>query len=104
MNKQLTGRMIITYLAIKYNNRWDDIYQAIKAKELVSDQSVFNALDSIKGSYVCLIDSNYPNALKSIIKPPFVVFLDKLDRINIQDKSSDKYLTYFDLSSSMVGA
>jgi predicted Rossmann fold nucleotide-binding protein DprA/Smf involved in DNA uptake len=104
MNKQLTGRMIITYLAIKYNNRWDYIYEAIKAKELVDHQSVVDAIDSIKGTYVCIIDSNYPDALKKISFPPFVVFLHESDRQNINDLSSNAYLKHFDIADAMIGA
>ena len=104
MNKQLTGRMIITYLAIKYHNNWMNIYNAIKNKELVTESVVLETLDTIKGSYVTIIDSNYPDSLKSVYKPPFVVFLDQNDRSFIQDEYSYDFLNHFESLEAKVGA
>lgn len=104
MNKTITGRMIIAFLAVKYNNNWLNIYQAIKNKELVDQSTIAETLSSIKGDYVCIIDKDYPDSLKKIPMPPFVVFLDKSDRIAIKDKSSDKYLEHFETANAVIGA
>jgi DNA processing protein len=104
MNKKITGRMIVTFLAVKYENDWDSIYSAIKSKEYVDKSIIAKTLEKIQGEYVCIIDSDYPDTLKKLFKPPFVVFLDKDDRDIINDKSSKKYLKHFDLNVSRLGA
>lgn len=105
MDKFLTGRQIITFLAVKYHNDWMKIYTAIKNKELVDSSLVHETIAGLTGDYVTIIDSNYPDSLKKIFKPPFVVFLSSYDRNSIDDLSSTNYLDHFDDSSKeMVGA
>lgn len=70
----LKGRDIIIYLAIKYAGDWNAIYQAIKQKELVDEALVQSQLQSIKSSVMTIIDETYPESLKKIYKPPFVLF------------------------------
>jgi DNA processing protein len=70
----IKGRDIIIFLAVKYKGDWNAIYQAIKQKELVDEPDVQQALHSIKCHVVTIIDDDYPEALKKIYKPPFVLF------------------------------
>ena len=70
----LKGREIIIYLAIKYAGDWNAIYQAIKHKELVDETLVKTEIQSIKSSVITIIDETYPESLKKIYKPPFVLF------------------------------
>ena len=70
----IKGRDIIIFLAVKYKGDWNAIYQAIKQKELVDEPDVQQALQSIKCHVVTIIDDDYPEALKKIYKPPFVLF------------------------------
>jgi len=70
----LKGRDIIIYLAIKYRGQWNEIYAAIKAKELVDEPTVMAALASLKCLVVTILDEAYPESLKKIYKPPFVLF------------------------------
>jgi DNA processing protein len=70
----LKGREIIIYLAIKYAGDWNAIYQAIKQKELVDETLVKTEIQSIKSSVITIIDETYPESLKKIYKPPFVLF------------------------------
>ena len=70
----LKGRDIIIYLAVKYKGDWNLIYQAIKSKEIVDEVEVVQALSSVQCSVVTIIDDRYPEALKKIYKPPFVLF------------------------------
>jgi hypothetical protein len=104
MNKTLTGRMVVTYLAIKYHNNWPKIYSAIKNKELVDEVILRDVLETIKGKYVCIIDADYPDSLKKVLMPPFVVFLDKRDRNLISDEYSDRFLEHFESFDAKVGA
>jgi hypothetical protein len=88
----LKGREIIAYLAIKYHNKWEDIYEAIKEKELVEEEEVKKSIDELKGGFITIVDQDYPDEFKSIIKPPFAIFLLEEDRKIIGDTSSEQYL------------
>lgn len=72
----LKGRDIIVYLAIKYNGDWNTIYEAIRNKELVNEQEVHEAIASIPKDLkvLTIIDQEYPDKLKQMYKPPFVLF------------------------------
>jgi DNA processing protein len=70
----LKGRDIIIYLAVNYKGEWNAIYQAIKQKEIVDDTLVGQTIQGIKSSVITIIDEQYPEALKKIYKPPFVLF------------------------------
>jgi DNA processing protein len=104
MEKTITGRMIIAFLAVKYHNNWAKVYMAIKNKELVDIYTINNTLSKVKGDYVSIIDSNYPDSLKKVFMPPFVVFLDKLDRKTIKDEYSDSFLEHFETADAVIGA
>ena len=84
----LKGREIIIYLAIKYAGDWNAIYQAIKQKELVDETQVTETLKSIKCEIVTIIDPTYPESLKKIYKPPFVLFYyGDLNLIQMMEKT-----------------
>jgi DNA processing protein len=70
----LKGREIIIYLSIKYRGDWNKIYAAIKAKEMVDEEEVNKEVSSLPCKTVAIIDEEYPESLKKIYKPPFVLF------------------------------
>lgn len=80
----LKGRDIIIFLAMKYAGDWNRIYQAIKEKEHVDSDVVHQTLLTLRCQVLTIIDEEYPEALKKIYKPPFVLFyyghLDLLQR------------------------
>ncbi len=67
-------RDIIFYFANKYFGDWERIYDAIELQEDVD----FNLLEELKeeheGTYVTVMDDDYPQELKLIERPPFVLF------------------------------
>jgi DNA processing protein len=67
-------RKTLLYFAIKYNGNFKKIYQAIKEKEAVPIKELNNIESKIKCNYITIVDSNYPNFLKNIGSPPFVLF------------------------------
>ena len=70
----MKGRDIIIFLAIKYEGDWNRIYQAIKEKEHVQEEEVHHALARVRSHVLTIIDDDYPESLKKIYKPPFVLF------------------------------
>lgn len=65
---------ILVYFAIKYGGDWDLIYSAINRKERVDQEELKLIVESNKNKYITLIGDKYPSRLKSIYKPPFVLF------------------------------
>ena len=65
---------ILVYFAIKYNGDWDKIYRAINQKEKVDIESLNDLIKQHGEKYITLLSENYPSRLKSIYKPPFVLF------------------------------
>ena len=64
---------ILVYFAIKYGGDWDKIYSAINKKEKVNQEEIKETLKDCN-EYITLLDDIYPSRLKSIYKPPFVLF------------------------------
>jgi DNA processing protein len=75
----IKGKDVLVYLAVKYNGDWNAIYKAIKDKELVDEHNIMSTVREAYEKYTVttIIDDRYPNSLKKIYKPPFVLFSDK---------------------------
>lgn len=70
----IKGRDIIIHLAIKYQGDWNRIYEAIKVKESVDKDDIVDSLATLTSGVITIIDDDYPESLKRIYKPPFVLF------------------------------
>jgi DNA processing protein len=83
----IKGRDILVWLSIKYEGDWNSIYQAIKNKELVDEEQVTKSINDVSDKYVTIIDEDYPEKLKKIYKPPFVLYykgdLDLINQTNL---------------------
>lgn len=67
-------RKILLYFAIKYEGNYNLIYNAIKKKEKVSNEDINKITNIDKYNYITILDSEYPQKLKTIANPPFVLF------------------------------
>lgn len=67
-------REIILYFVLKYKGDWEQVYKAISEKEIVDTKELEGINESINSNYVSIIDSQYPEAFKNSIRPPFVLF------------------------------
>jgi DNA processing protein len=65
---------ILVYFAIKYEGDWEKIYSAINKKERVDIDVVNNTIKEHGEKYITMLSDQYPSRLKSIYKPPFVLF------------------------------
>jgi predicted Rossmann fold nucleotide-binding protein DprA/Smf involved in DNA uptake len=72
----LTGRNILIALSVKFNGDWVQIYNAIKTKFSIQEDEVESLLSLIPTdvSTIVIIDANYPDNMKKVYKPPFVIF------------------------------
>ena len=74
MELNVEMRELLIYLALKYKGDWERIYSAINLKEKIDFKYLNGELRKIKCKIVTLIDEEYPNQLKKIYQPPFVLF------------------------------
>lgn len=75
---------VLVYFALKYHGEFDMIFKALEDKEVVDPELKKELFASCKSSYTTIISEDYPEILRSINCPPFVLFyygdLSLLDR------------------------
>ena len=70
-----TPRMIIAATVMRFGGDWDAIYEAIRKKEAVPDEEIFQSLKQLKCKYVTIVDEEYPESIRRHCpKPPFALF------------------------------
>ena len=74
MELNLKMREVLIYFALKYKGNWELIHSAINLKEEIDINYLNVEMGKIKCNIVTLIDQNYPEQLKKIYQPPFVLF------------------------------
>lgn len=65
---------ILLFFALKYNGDFQEILKALQRKEKVSDEERSEAVKQVQSKYTTIISDDYPEALKEIACPPFVLF------------------------------
>lgn len=70
----MKARDILCYYAIRNNGDWEKIYKNVCEKTKFSDETVEEALATLKCNYITILDDEYPQLLKQVYKPPFVLF------------------------------
>ena len=65
---------IILYFSLKYNGDFMHIYNALLNKEKVDEELKEELFGRIKCSYTTILSSNYPDSLKDMNCPPFVLY------------------------------
>lgn len=96
----MNAREILIFLAVKYEGNWEKIFNAIKEKENADEADVIAINRNVKSKTLTILDEDYPDYLKSIYKPPLVLFyygdisLIKDYRKNVTFIGSRKYSLY----------
>lgn len=67
-------REILIGIAYKYHGDWDKIYQSLYKKEDIKIEEINDALNSIKCHTLTILDEEYPETLRNIYRPPFVLY------------------------------
>jgi DNA protecting protein DprA len=70
----ITGREILLFLTYKYKSNWDLIMDAIRRRDDVDEADIKRVNALVKSDFVTLVDEDYPEGLKKIAQPPFVLF------------------------------
>lgn len=74
MNRSMED--IIMAFTEKYEGDFRRIYQAIATKERLTDEEIGQYIDDIEEPALNIIAPDYPQSLKGIDCPPFVVFFE----------------------------
>lgn len=67
-------REVLLYFALKYNGEFADILEALKRKEKVNQELKEELFSKLNCNYITVLDDNYPEELKEVAMPPFVLF------------------------------
>ena len=70
----MKSKEIMLYLAVKYKGNYDEMYNAIRSKLPLKEEDVERVSESIGCKYVTILDQEYPQQLRTAIRPPFVLF------------------------------
>lgn len=93
---------VLLFFTNKYKGDWEKIYYALNKKEEISYIDAKKSFNKLKDSYLCLVDSKYPDSLKTLYKPPFSLFLDgNKELLNKKDKYLTLLVNDIDLSLSL---
>ena len=68
------SRLLLIYLAVKYEGDYDKVYMATLLKEQPPYEEVLEVNNSLKCKVITLLDYDYPQKLKQIYRPPMVLF------------------------------
>ncbi|WP_338970589.1 hypothetical protein [Spiroplasma endosymbiont of Labia minor] len=66
--------LVLLYFAVKYHGEWKSIYDALIKKEQISPGDLYDLEKSLQCKYTTILNNDYPEELKSVDHPPFVIF------------------------------
>ncbi|UWD33916.1 DNA-processing protein DprA [Mesomycoplasma molare] len=70
---------VLIYFAIKYKGNFNDIYNALKNQEKISENELKKIEYKVNNNEIkafTILDDIYPEEFKVLVKPPFVVFYE----------------------------
>lgn len=65
---------LVLYFSLKYEGDFQKIYEAVMSKEKVDEKLKKELMEKLKCKYVTIFSEDYPEMLKQINCPPFVLF------------------------------
>lgn len=65
---------LILYFSLKYEGDFQCIYRALKSKERIDESLRLKLKKQLKCCYTTIVSDDYPEMLKTINMPPFVLF------------------------------
>lgn len=73
-------------MAFREEGEWQGILNEVKKKRYVSQEEIHECYAKVKGNFILFNDDNYPEKLKNVIYPPFVMFTHGNQKI-LEEKS-----------------
>ncbi len=68
---------LVLYYSMKYNGHFQSIYDALKNREKVDEQLRMELKKKLKCQYTTLFSFDYPESLKQMDCPPFVLYIKR---------------------------
>ncbi len=65
---------ILLYFSLKYNGNFEEIYKALEKREKVDENLKERLLKQVTTKYTTVVSDDYPEGLKHISCPPFVLY------------------------------
>lgn len=76
---------VLLYFALKYEGDFDKIFKALQTREVVDEDLKKKLISDLNCNYTTIISTDFPEKLKEISCPPFVLFYHgDLDLVNVQ--------------------
>lgn len=82
---------VLLYFTLKYNGDFDKIYSSLRTKEKFDVDEFMKLKKDILYKHITLLDDKYPNYLKSVNSPPFVLFYEGNLNLIKDRKTTIKY-------------
>ena len=70
----MTTREIAIYFSLKYKGDWEKIFNAFSTKEEFDEKEAKKVLATLSTKAITVFDDEYPENLKSVYRPPFVLY------------------------------
>ncbi len=68
------AREIVLGLSVRCRGEWKEIYDIIEKKKKIEDEEIQEAIRNQKSSFVCITDESFPECLKNVYQPPFLLY------------------------------
>ncbi|PPE06805.1 DNA-processing protein DprA [Mesoplasma corruscae] len=65
---------VLLYFSLKYQANWKLIYKALDEKEKIEAKDLIKIPNTISDSFISIINPLYPNSLKQVQEPSFVLY------------------------------
>ncbi|EHQ46780.1 hypothetical protein LA327_10550 [Thomasclavelia ramosa] len=69
-------KKVLYYFALKYNGNFGEIYLSLATREKFDIDEFMRLKKDVHYPHVTILDDKYPNDLKSVECPPFVLFYE----------------------------
>ena len=101
------SRMLLVYLAVKYQGDYDKILSSLVLKEVSTTyEEALKVYQALPCKVMTLLDYDYPERLKKVYRPPFVLFyygdISLLDKESIAVVGSRKISEYGKFATESV--
>ena len=70
----MNSREILLYYSLKYSGDWNSIFEASQSHAELDEEEAKKTIQSFNGNFITFLDDEYPESLKRMVKPPFVLY------------------------------
>lgn len=83
----MNGRNILIYLSIITKGNWQEMTDILKSKKVIDFSKAEQAIATIRSKITTILDKDYPQALKDLAMPPYVLYYEgNLSLVNSRNR------------------